>query len=60
MSQLAWFSELRLVSAGFRLIKTSTSDTESGQIKALYNRRGAQVDKSLDYLLEQSTGSKYF
>ena len=30
MTQLAWFSELRLVAAGFRLIKTSTSDTESG------------------------------
>lgn len=59
MSQLAWFSELKLVSAGFRFIKTSTSDTEGGSVRGLYFRRPTQVDKSLDYLMEQSTGTKY-
>lgn len=38
------YSDVRLVSAGFRLWKTSQSTTESGKITALYSKRHTIVE----------------
>lgn len=48
------FESLRIVSAGFRLWKTSKSDTEAGTIKAYYSTKGAYVSKSLKQLVEDA------
>jgi len=46
------FSSVRVASAGYRIFKTSSSQNESGTIKAYYSDRGSYVNKNLSELID--------
>lgn len=46
--------KIRLVSAGFRILKTSISDTESGSLEVIHSRAGMEMSSDID-----STFDKY-
>lgn len=43
---------MRVASAGYRIFKTSSSQNESGTIKAYYSDRGSYVNKNLAELID--------
>lgn len=59
MSNLSDFTQLRLVSGGHRLWKTSKQENESGVIQALYAPSGMSLDASLGEEIDRRNGSHH-
>jgi len=59
MSNLDMYSQLRLVSGGFQLSKTSKSDNDSGSVRSIYLRRGNRVESSIQTMVDNAEGTRY-